>query len=41
MGPDGPVQRRVDLRCDDDDKAIELASNLLTGATLSFGNWID
>ena len=31
MGPDGHVQKRVDLRCGDEDEAIELAEQLIDG----------
>ena len=31
MGPDGHVQKRVDLRCNDEDEAIELAKQLVDG----------
>ena len=31
MGPDGHVQNRVELRCDDDVEAIRLARQLVDG----------
>ena len=31
MGPDGHVQNRVELRCDDDAEAIRLAKQLVDG----------
>ena len=31
MGPDGHVQKRVDLRCNDEDEAIELTKRLVDG----------
>ena len=31
VGPDGHVQKRVDLRCNDGDEAIELARQLVDG----------
>ena len=31
MGPDGHVQKRVDLRCSDESEAIERAKQLVDG----------
>jgi hypothetical protein len=31
MGPDGHIQNRVELRCDDDAEAIRLAEQLVDG----------
>jgi hypothetical protein len=31
MGPDGHVQKRVDLRCNDENEAIELTKKLVDG----------
>ena len=31
MGPDGHVQNRVDLRCNDEDEAVGLARQLVDG----------
>ena len=31
MGPDGHVQNRVDLQCDDDAEALKLAKQLVDG----------
>lgn len=41
MGSDGHVLERVDLQCNDEDEAIELAKQLVTAATSSYGSWID
>jgi hypothetical protein len=31
MGPDGHIQNRVELRCDDDAEALRLAKQLVDG----------
>ena len=44
MGPDGHVQNRVELRCNDDaimmSKLSGSPSRSLMVTTLSYGNWI-
>jgi hypothetical protein len=40
LGPDGHVENRVDLRCNDECEAISLADSSSTATMWSFGSWI-
>ena len=40
LGPDGHVQKRIDLHCQDEPEAIKQAKQLVDGHDVELGSWI-